>query len=96
MCPSSLASPSLSSPATDLALPRVDTIPVIGGHSGVTIVPLLSQSSPALPKDVLEDEAKLAELVKRIQFGGDGLSSVCFGFRLDHDNGETDVSPLFS
>ena len=38
----------------------------------MTIVPLLSQSSPALPAEVLKDEAKLAELVKRIQFGGDG------------------------
>ncbi|KAL7411667.1 lactate/malate dehydrogenase [Mrakia frigida] len=47
------------------------SIPVIGGHSGVTIVPLLSQSSPALPAEVLENEEKLAAIVKRIQFGGD-------------------------
>lgn len=46
-------------------------IPVIGGHSGVTILPLLSQSSPALPSSVLGDEAKLKELINRIQFGGD-------------------------
>lgn len=61
--------------------PCADTIPVIGGHSGVTIVPLLSQSVPALPADVFEDKAKLAELVKRIQFGGDGAScsSAVFG-----------------
>lgn len=51
-----------------------DTIPVVGGHSGITIVPLLSQSEPALPKEVLNDESKLAALVKRIQFGGDGSS----------------------
>lgn len=42
--------------------PKV-TVPVVGGHSGVTIVPLLSQSS--LPVDASE------ELIKRIQFGGD-------------------------
>ena len=46
-------------------------IPVIGGHSGVTILPLLSQSKPPLPQSVLSDKAKVAELVKRIQFGGD-------------------------
>lgn len=55
-----------------------DTIPVIGGHSGVTIVPLLSQSKPALPTEVLESEEKLAAIVKRIQFGGDGQSSPAF------------------
>ncbi|GAA5856185.1 hypothetical protein JCM9279_000930 [Rhodotorula babjevae] len=47
------------------------TIPVVGGHSGVTILPLLSQAQPALPKSLFDDEAKLKELVKRIQFGGD-------------------------
>lgn len=46
-------------------------IPVIGGHSGVTILPLLSQSKPPLPQSVLSDKTKIAELVKRIQFGGD-------------------------
>jgi malate dehydrogenase len=44
---------------------------VIGGHSGVTILPLLSQSKPPLPQSVLSDKTKIAELVKRIQFGGD-------------------------
>ena len=47
------------------------TIPVVGGHSGVTILPLLSQAKPALPQSLFDDEAKLKELVKRIQFGGD-------------------------
>ncbi|KWU41078.1 malate dehydrogenase, NAD-dependent [Rhodotorula sp. JG-1b] len=47
------------------------TIPVIGGHSGHTIIPLLSQSEPALPASLFEDKAKLEALVKRIQFGGD-------------------------
>ncbi|KAJ7756202.1 NAD-malate dehydrogenase [Mycena metata] len=44
-------------------------VPVIGGHSGVTIVPLLSQSSHPLPSDISADA--FAALVKRIQFGGD-------------------------
>jgi malate dehydrogenase len=47
------------------------TIPVIGGHSGKTIVPLLSQSKPSLPESLFKDEEKLAALIKRIQFGGD-------------------------
>lgn len=42
-------------------------IPVIGGHSGVTIVPLISQSQP--PISVGQD--KIEELTNRIQFGGD-------------------------
>ncbi|WFD36172.1 malate dehydrogenase [Malassezia cuniculi] len=41
-------------------------IPVIGGHSGVTIVPLLSQAEPAL-----KDQSKVDALTHRIQFGGD-------------------------
>jgi malate dehydrogenase len=42
-------------------------VPVIGGHSGDTIVPLLSKAEPkvSLDKDVLD------KLVNRIQFGGD-------------------------
>ncbi|KAK6521540.1 hypothetical protein TWF506_001751 [Arthrobotrys conoides] len=42
-------------------------VPVVGGHSGETIVPLLSQITPKteIPSD------KLDALVKRIQFGGD-------------------------
>ncbi|EGG05421.1 uncharacterized protein MELLADRAFT_56433 [Melampsora larici-populina 98AG31] len=46
-------------------------VPVIGGHSGHTILPLLSQSSPSLPSSILSDETKLKELINRIQFGGD-------------------------
>jgi len=47
--------------------PRKFTIPVIGGHSGDTIVPLFSQAQPtaAIPSD------KLAALVHRVQYGGD-------------------------
>ncbi|CAH7667833.1 Lactate/malate dehydrogenase, partial [Phakopsora pachyrhizi] len=46
-------------------------IPVIGGHSGVTILPLLSQSQPALPSSLLSDKTKRKALVHLIQFGGD-------------------------
>ncbi|KAF2107509.1 malate dehydrogenase-like protein [Lophiotrema nucula] len=43
------------------------TIPVVGGHSGETIVPLFSQAKPSvnIPTD------KLDALVNRVQFGGD-------------------------
>ncbi|KAJ7938326.1 NAD-malate dehydrogenase [Mycena leptocephala] len=44
-------------------------VPVVGGHSGVTIVPLLSQSTHALPADLSAE--KFEALVNRIQFGGD-------------------------
>lgn len=44
--------------------PKDENITVIGGHSGVTIVPLFSQSSHP-------DLTSNAELVKRVQFGGD-------------------------
>lgn len=46
--------------------PANENIPVIGGHSGVTIVPLLSQSGAS---DITG--AKLDALIQRIQFGGD-------------------------
>lgn len=42
-------------------------IPVIGGHSGVTIIPLISQSQPP----VSVDQSKIEQLTNRIQFGGD-------------------------
>lgn len=42
-------------------------VPVIGGHSGVTIVPLLSQAKPSFQAD----QQKIEELTNRIQFGGD-------------------------
>ena len=46
--------------------PANENITVVGGHSGVTIVPLLSQSGHS---DITGD--KLDALVNRIQFGGD-------------------------
>jgi malate dehydrogenase len=43
------------------------TVPVIGGHSGETIVPLFSKVSPSV---TIPDD-KYDALVKRVQFGGD-------------------------
>ncbi|GJE92943.1 NAD-malate dehydrogenase [Phanerochaete sordida] len=45
------------------------TVPVVGGHSGITIVPLLSQSSTPLPSGFAQ--AELEKLTNRIQYGGD-------------------------
>ncbi|KAI9836685.1 MAG: hypothetical protein M1819_001321 [Sarea resinae] len=47
--------------------PAKTVIPVVGGHSGETIVPLFSQAKPSIniPAD------KLDALVNRVQFGGD-------------------------
>ncbi|PWY90651.1 malate dehydrogenase, NAD-dependent [Aspergillus heteromorphus CBS 117.55] len=46
--------------------PANEAVTVIGGHSGVTIVPLLSQSNHPSIEGTVRDE-----LVNRIQFGGD-------------------------
>lgn len=47
--------------------PQELTVPVVGGHSGETIVPLFSQISPSVtvPSDQYD------ALVNRVQFGGD-------------------------
>ena len=42
-------------------------VPVIGGHAGTTIVPLLSQVEPSVKFDDAERDA----LTHRIMFGGD-------------------------
>jgi len=47
--------------------PETTVIPIVGGHSGVTIIPLLSQV-PGI--DSLSEE-QIKTLTKRIQFGGD-------------------------
>lgn len=47
--------------------PKKFTVPVIGGHSGETIVPLLSLIEP---KTTIPDD-KYDSLINRIQFGGD-------------------------
>lgn len=46
--------------------PTDENITVVGGHSGVTIVPLISQSG-----NTSITGAKLDALIQRIQFGGD-------------------------
>ena len=48
--------------------PADESVPVIGGHSGVTIVPLLSQAGTGAAG--ITGEARDA-LVNRVQFGGD-------------------------
>ncbi|KAF8627529.1 hypothetical protein AX15_004387 [Amanita polypyramis BW_CC] len=50
----------------DLSYSSKVVIPVVGGHSGVTIVPLLSQSSHPLPQGT-----DIPSLIKRVQYGGD-------------------------
>jgi len=50
------------------AAPSV-VVPVVGGHSGITIVPLLSQSSHPVPSSLSKES--FDALVNRIQFGGD-------------------------
>jgi len=47
--------------------PMATSVPVIGGHAGTTIVPLLSQAEPAT---TFSDEERDA-LTHRIMFGGD-------------------------
>ncbi|WFD02660.1 malate dehydrogenase [Malassezia obtusa] len=42
-------------------------VPVVGGHSGVTIVPLLSQTQP----NFSADQKQIEEITEHIQFGGD-------------------------
>lgn len=49
--------------------PAETVIPVVGGHSGPTIVPLLSQT--AASKSLVGKEGVYDALVHRIQFGGD-------------------------
>lgn len=46
------------------------SVPVIGGHAGVTILPLLSQASPPLPASFMSDEAAVKKLMRRIQDAG--------------------------
>ena len=59
--------------------PKDVKVTVVGGHSGVTIVPLLSQTPQG--KDVSGEAYKA--LVKRIQFGGDGAYRVQRGDNAD-------------
>ncbi|KAF8583402.1 NAD-malate dehydrogenase [Ramaria rubella] len=63
------ASTFVSEVLGDLSLSPKVTVPVVGGHSGVTILPLLSQSHPPLPANFATSD--LEAITKRIQFGGD-------------------------
>lgn len=47
--------------------PEELNVPVVGGHSGETIIPLFSKVSPSV---TIPDD-KYEALVKRVQFGGD-------------------------
>ncbi|XP_064537006.1 malate dehydrogenase-like [Drosophila montana] len=49
--------------------PQKVKVPVIGGHSGITILPILSQCKPAINAD----EECIAALVHRIQMAGDEI-----------------------
>ncbi|KAJ5088819.1 malate dehydrogenase [Penicillium angulare] len=49
--------------------PKDFKVPVIGGHSGATILPLYSQAEPPVS---LKEEA-LAGVINRVQFGGDEI-----------------------
>ncbi|KAI0157375.1 malate dehydrogenase [Xylariaceae sp. FL1272] len=49
--------------------PKEFKVPVVGGHSGATILPLYSQCQPKVDLD----EQVLKELINRVQFGGDEI-----------------------
>jgi malate dehydrogenase len=53
--------------ATGRANPYELTVPVVGGHSGDTIVPLFSKVTPSV---TIPDD-KYDALVNRVQYGGD-------------------------
>lgn len=47
------------------------SIPVVGGHSGHSIVPLFSQSQTPLPISIKDNEQTMESLIHRVQNGGD-------------------------
>ncbi|KAI9042134.1 malate dehydrogenase [Aspergillus affinis] len=88
--------------------PKDFAVPVIGGHSGATIIPLYSQAKPAVDLD----EQTLSAVIHRVQFGGDeivkskqgaGSATTCMayaGFRfvkaiLSARNGESIVEEAY-
>ncbi|KAJ5388848.1 malate dehydrogenase [Penicillium cosmopolitanum] len=90
------------------ASPRDFKVPVIGGHSGATILPLYSQAEPPVN---LSEEA-LAGVINRVQFGGDeivkskqgaGSATTCMayaGFRfvkaiLEAKNGQSVIEEAY-
>lgn len=52
--------------------PKNVSVPVIGGHAGVTILPVLSQSTP--PLSISDEEAK--KLMTRIQNAGESVAKM--------------------
>lgn len=63
------ASTFLAEALNELSKAPSIAVPVVGGHSGVTIIPLLSQADPPLPSSI--DQQTVEKLTTRIQFGGD-------------------------
>lgn len=53
------------------SLPNHYDVPVVGGHSGHSIVPLFSQSKGDVSLKILDDENILDALIHRVQYGGD-------------------------
>lgn len=75
---------TFASQVTDIP-PENITVPVVGGHSRDTIVPLFSQSTPAL--NLSREE--LQDLIQKVQCGGDevqkakagaGTATLCMGY----------------
>ncbi|KAI9298814.1 putative MDH1-malate dehydrogenase precursor, mitochondrial [Neoconidiobolus thromboides FSU 785] len=61
------ASAFVAAAANNNIKPHEVRLPVIGGHSGATIVPLFSQAKPS----VNFNEQQLKDLTNRVQYGGD-------------------------
>lgn len=58
----------------DGTLPNHYNVPVVGGHSGHSIVPLFSQSNCDISNlKILNDENILDSLIHRVQYGGDEI-----------------------
>lgn len=60
--------------ARDMFKPPIDpqtvNVPVVGGHAGKTIMPLLSQATPTIPAAAMADQALVDKTIKNIQEGG--------------------------
>ncbi len=61
-----IANPSQPDPSKFNAL-------VVGGHSGETIVPLISATAPEIYSELVKNSEELAALIKHIQFAGDDV-----------------------
>lgn len=56
------------------------TVPVVGGHAGKTIIPLLSQASPRIDRRKLEDKTTVNPLIDSIQQAGIEVLNAKRGF----------------